>query len=199
MLSPCRRKKEKADTVDARRAVLSPSKEHEEKEELKMINLGHYTTAWNDGEIVYDCAFCSKGCNSFSSLVQHCKMTTLHAWCHQCERAFPSESAKEDHRKNSSRHYFCTICNTSGEYASYTELREHKIDQHNWCYTCDQYFPDFWTLRTHDYDRHYMCPNCDEFCGDSDGLRTVTIRPFTLLPAVFFYPSSPGQSPVYSH
>lgn len=112
-----------------------------------MVNLGPYTTSDSGGVSVseYRCAFCSGVFDSFGSLYQHCKMTSLHEWCGRCERALRDEKAFDAHLTYSSYHNFCPQCDR--DFPLMSKLHDHQVGDHHWCHECDSYFDNDNNLR----------------------------------------------------
>ncbi|PGH10763.1 hypothetical protein AJ80_07413 [Polytolypa hystricis UAMH7299] len=110
-----------------------------------MVDLRNYITRDTSYGTEYECAYCSKTCQSLHALYQHCMMSSMHAWCHRCDRLFRNEDAKRAHIKNSLSHHVCGECDD--DFTTLTGLERHREEVHCICSVCNQEFKNYNNLR----------------------------------------------------
>lgn len=120
------------------------------------------------------CSSCDRDFPSQSSLTQHLKTSSRHAWCDRCQKSFNSTLAKQQHLKDSSNHYICRHCLDQPDFWSRTDLVRHLEKVHDCCVVCDKLFASPQRLIDHDVAKHNMCMTCRSYFGSPSNLKSVS-------------------------
>ncbi|KAJ5246901.1 hypothetical protein N7468_001884 [Penicillium chermesinum] len=148
---------------------------------------------------LYWCRICAKFFDSKAKAREHCRSTTKHVWCDECERIFVSAESLEDHRRHaivhqhickdcqrafpstqalrqhyeySSAHHICFYCDNWPDFHAVSSLDDHLLKVHFYCFDCGTTRASQYALNEHAVAEHHGCEICFKTFW-SDGARKV--------------------------